>query len=223
MRDLKKRQDRDAAWIAVWIGAQIASALHAAHDAKNLAGETLNIVHRDVSLPNIMLSDAGHPMLFDFGVAKAKQRMRGDQPRGAQGQARLHGAGDVPRRAGGSHVDVYGLGIVLYELLAGKSPYQRPSDTETIAALQRAEVQPPSRIRREVDTSLDDVVLRAMARDRAARYATADGSSARCATGRARRGCPTRPRRFRPGWRRRSPSGGTPERRSSRGWRTPAR
>ena len=173
MRDLKKAKTAMPAWIAVWIGAQIASALHAAHDAKNLAGETLNIVHRDVSLPNIMLSDAGHPMLFDFGVAKAKQRMVETSHGELKGKLAYMAPETFHGAPADRTVDVYGLGIVLYELLAGKSPISAPA---TPRPSPRCNVRRSSRrsSRREVDTSLDDVVLRAMARDRAARYATAD-------------------------------------------------
>jgi len=67
-------------------------------------------------------------------------------------------------------IDIFSLGVVLYELLTGKSPFQRGSDLETIAALQRAIVPRPSELRPDLDPALDAIVLRAMARDRAERY-----------------------------------------------------
>jgi serine/threonine-protein kinase len=173
LRELKKRKGAMPPWVTAWVGAQIASALHAAHEAKNLAGEPMEIVHRDVSLANIMLSDAGHPMLFDFGVAKAKQRVVETSHGELKGKLAYMAPETFHGAAVDRTVDIYSLGVVLYELLTGKSPYQRGSDTETIAALQRADAPPPSELRREVDGPFDEIVLRAIARERAHRYANA--------------------------------------------------
>lgn len=173
LRELRKRGIAMPPWIVAWIGAQTASALHAAHEAKNLSGERLEIVHRDVSLANIMLSDAGHPMLFDFGVAKAKQRIHQTTHGELKGKL-CYMAPEIFRgEAVDRTVDVFGLGVVLYELLTAKSPFQRGSDLETIAALQSGDIPRPSQLVARIDPALDEVVLKAMNRERSARYATA--------------------------------------------------
>ncbi|MRG91024.1 serine/threonine protein kinase [Polyangium spumosum] len=174
LRDLKKHHGAAFPdWMVAWIGAEVASALHAAHEAKTLEGESLEIIHRDVSTSNVILSDAGHPMLFDFGVAKAKQRLvqtshgelKGKLPYMAPETFR----GEVVDRT----VDVFSLGVMLYELCTGQSPFARDSDLETIMALQSAVVEAPSRLRDVIHASLDPIVMRTMARDRAERYPTA--------------------------------------------------
>jgi serine/threonine-protein kinase len=173
VRDLRHKNMTMPPWVVAWVGAQIASALHAAHEARALNGERLDIVHRDVSLANILLSDAGHPMLFDFGVAKAKQRLVQTSAGELKGKLAymapetFHGA-PVNRS-----VDIFALGVVLYELLTNISPFQRDSDLEIIGALQCAPIEPPSRAVPSIDPALDPIVLTAMARERDDRYRTA--------------------------------------------------
>ncbi len=172
-RELNRSNERMPPWLVAWIGAEVASALHAAHEARSLAGEPLEIIHRDVSLGNIMLADDGRPMLFDFGIAKARQRLAHTSAGELKGKIAymapeiFHGA-PVDRT-----VDLFALGVVLYELLTGQAPYQRDSDLETIAAIQLGEVSSPTQLRPEVDEQLGAIVLQAMARERETRYPTA--------------------------------------------------
>src|SRR6185369_6868688 len=173
VKEMKRRNVAMPAWVAAWIGAQTAAALHAAHEARNLQGEPLDIVHRDVSLANVMLSDGGHPMLFDFGVAKAKQRIQHTEHGELKGKLAYMAPETFRGEPVDRTVDVFGLGIVLYELLTKTSPFQRGSDLETITALQSAVVPTPSVLRTDIDRRLDPVVQAAMARERAARYPTA--------------------------------------------------
>jgi serine/threonine-protein kinase len=172
LREMKRRDLAMPPWVVAWVGAGSGAALHAAHEARNLQGEALEIVHRDVSPHNIMLSDAGHPMLFDFGVAKAKQRIQHT----SHGELKGKLAYMAPETFRGAPVDrtvdVFGLGVVLYELLTGVSPFQGSGDLDTITALQSAVVPPPSRLR-AIDPRLDAIVLTAMARERERRYPTA--------------------------------------------------
>ena len=182
VREMKKKSLTVPPWVVAWIGAETAAALHAAHEAKNLQGEPLDIVHRDVSLQNIMLSDAGHPMLFDFGVAKAKQRI----VQTSHGELKGKLAYMAPETFRGTPVDrtvdVFSLGVVLYELLTNVSPFQRQSDLDTITALASGPIVPPSQVGghpqapeqlQPIDARLDAIVLTAMSRTRAGRYPTA--------------------------------------------------
>ncbi|MDI1475768.1 serine/threonine protein kinase [Polyangium sp. y55x31] len=174
LRDVRKNHGTAFPdWMVAWIGAEVASALHAAHEAKNLEGESLEIIHRDVSTSNVILSDAGHPMLFDFGVAKAKQRMVQTSHGELKGKLPYMAPETFRGEAVDRTVDVFSLGVMLYELCTGNSPFARNSDLETIMALQSAVVEPPSRVRDVIHESLDPIVMRTMARDRAERYPTA--------------------------------------------------
>jgi eukaryotic-like serine/threonine-protein kinase len=172
-RELRRRGERVPPWVAAFVVAQTAAALHAVHEARALDGSPLEMIHRDVSPGNIMLADAGHAMLFDFGVAKARQRLHHTTHGEIKGKLPYMApetfSGVSPDRS----VDIFGLGVVLYELLTGHSPFARPSDVEIIAALKNAEILPPSQRARGIDADLDAIVLRAMARERADRMRTA--------------------------------------------------
>jgi len=153
VKDLRRKGLTMPPWIAAYIGAQVASALHAAHETKNPRGESLELVHRDVSLGNVLLSDDGHPMLFDFGIAKAKGKLH----QTAQGELKGKIAYMPPEMFSGAQatraVDIWSLGVVLYELLTGYSPFQRASDVDTIMAVKSGIVPPPSKVRSEEHTS----------------------------------------------------------------------
>lgn len=174
IREMKGRGDTLPPWLVAWIGAGVASALHAAHEARSLEGSPLGIVHRDVSPANVILSDAGHPMLLDFGVAKAAQKMHQTEHGQLKGKLPymapevFHGA-EVDRT-----IDVYSLGVMLYESLTGVSPFSRSNDVETIMALQQGTVGAPGTLASGIDERLESVVLTAMAHDRAARFRGAD-------------------------------------------------
>lgn len=161
-------------WLVAWIGAEIASALHAAHEAKSLTGESLTIIHRDVSLSNVLLSDAGHPMLFDFGVAKAAQRMTQTNAGELKGKLPYMAPETFQGAPVDRTVDVFALGVMLYEMATGISPFARGGDLDTIMALQSAIIDPPShKMPATIRASLDPIIMRTMARERAERYPTA--------------------------------------------------
>ncbi|MBI4957175.1 MAG: protein kinase, partial [Myxococcales bacterium] len=174
-REMARRGQTLPAWIVAWVGARIAAALHAVHEARGLDGQPLEIVHRDVSPGNIMFADAGQPMLFDFGVAKAKQRIHHTSTGELKGKLPYMAPETFLGAAVDRSVDVFGLGVVLYELATNVSPFKRPSDVDIITALQAATVPPLSEVRRDIEPRLSAIVMRAMARDRAQRYP--DGAS----------------------------------------------
>lgn len=174
LRDQKKRGQAFPDWLVAWIGAETASALHAAHEAKSLTGESLHIIHRDVSLSNVLLSDAGHPMLFDFGVAKAAQRMTQTTAGELKGKLPYMAPETFKGAPIDRTVDIFSLGVMLYEMATSISPFARGGDLDTITALQSAIVEPPShKMPDSIRASLDPIIMRTMARERADRYPTA--------------------------------------------------
>ena len=148
--------------------------LHAAHEAKDERGDHLHLVHRDVSPQNIMVGSDGVPRVVDFGVAKANgrsQETRAGQVKGkmqymAPEQMRGH---EVSRAA-----DVYGAGVVLWEALTNERLFAGANDADTMYQVLERTPPTPSSLRREIPPSLDAIVLRALSKDPAKRFATAE-------------------------------------------------
>jgi serine/threonine-protein kinase len=144
--------------------------LTAAHEARSDDGELLGIVHRDVSPQNILVGVDGVPRLLDFGIAKARGRLR-STPSGEIKGKLLYMApeqfrnGEVDLR-----VDVYGASAVLWEVLTGRTLFGGPSESAILHSVLHDVVQPPSSLRAEVSPALDAIVLRGLARDPAERY-----------------------------------------------------
>ena len=172
-RETVRRGEMLPAWLVAWIGAETAAALHAVHEARGLDGQSLEIIHRDVSPGNVMLADDGHAMLFDFGVAKAKQRIHQTTAGELKGKLPYMAPETFEGVAADRTVDIFGLGVVLYELCTNVSPFRRQNDLDIISALRAGDVPSPEQVRPDLDPRLAAIIVRAMARQRAARFTTA--------------------------------------------------
>ncbi len=149
---------------AVEIAADVAEALHTAH----LSG----IVHRDVKPANIMLADDGRVLVADFGIAKAEGGGDLTDTGSVLGTAKYVAPEQLRGDAADPRTDVYSLGAVLYEMLAGTPPFD--SDTEAATALARLHQDPPALADRDaaVPLWLDTVVVRALDRRPDHRFTT---------------------------------------------------
>src|SRR5207247_691390 len=155
------------------VAAQIASALSAAHAA--------NIVHRDIKPENIMLRTDGIVKVLDFGLAKLTERLSPDsvdteaatkalvqtEPGLALGAI----AYMSPEQARGlvvdARTDIFSLGVVIYEMVAGKTPFAGSSGNEIISAiLSKEQPAPLARFAHNVPDRLEEIVTKALAKDR---------------------------------------------------------
>ncbi len=161
--------------LAVWIVARAADGLHFAHEqADPMTGEPLAIVHRDVSLSNILVSRFGDVKVADFGIARAALR---DSVNTQVGQVKGKPGYLAPEQIRGEpfgrRVDVFALGVVLWELLVACRLYHGRSDFETLEQTLEMPAVAPSSRRDEVDDALDAIVLAALEREPHRRLATA--------------------------------------------------
>jgi serine/threonine protein kinase len=160
--------------IAAVIVERAAEALHFAHELTDNRGSPLNLVHRDVNPSNLLLTYNGHVKVVDFGIAKAASNnfqtgegvMKGKIAYLAPEQFTPHM--QIDRRC-----DVFGLGIILWELLAAQKLFQRDTTAATLWAVHQGAVPALSALRPDVDEELEAIAVRALERDPAKRYQSA--------------------------------------------------
>jgi len=149
-----------------------ALALDCAHDARNSAGQPLDLIHRDVSPHNIMIAFSGVVKLLDFGIAKANNKLA----RTATGVIKGKYAYMSPEQAYGQTLDrrsdVFALGTVFHELLTGQRLFKREADMDTLRAVAEGSVQPPSELVKGIPKALDVIVMKALSKNREDRYET---------------------------------------------------
>jgi serine/threonine protein kinase len=152
---------------------QACEGLHAAHEARGPDGQSLNVVHRDVSPPNIMVCADGVVKLLDFGIAKA----RGANSRTRTGTVKGKNAYMSPEQILGKSLDrrsdVFALAVVMYEMLAIRRLFHRESDFLTFKAITEEPIPEIRERRPDLPHGMRAALLQAMARDPNGRFDTA--------------------------------------------------
>jgi serine/threonine-protein kinase len=170
---MKKRREFLPVPAALHMIGETCKGLHHAHTLSGPDGRPLGIVHRDVSPQNIMVGFDGIVRIVDFGIAKARMRAQTTQAGVIKGKFYYM----APEQAHGHHVDartdVYSAGMVLYEMLAARSPYDDVADAELLRAVRAANIPPVSVFRRDVDPRLEQIVMTALQRDPNLRFPSA--------------------------------------------------
>ncbi|MGA9519989.1 MAG: serine/threonine-protein kinase [Myxococcaceae bacterium] len=150
-----------------------AAGLDFAHRARTASGRPLGLIHRDVSPQNILVGFNGAVKLIDFGVAKASNKLSNT----ATGTIKGKYAYMSPEQARGQDLDhrsdIFGLAVVFYEVLTSSRLFKRESDMATLKAVVGANIPPPSTVTKGIPKRLDEIVLKALARNREERYQTA--------------------------------------------------
>ena len=167
---LKKQGKPMQAPYAVYITTKICEGLAYAHGLTDEAGRLLNIVHRDLSPPNVLITKFGEIKIVDFGLAKATTQLEKSEPGIIKGKFSYLS----PEAALGQEVDlrtdIFAAAIILWELLAGRKLFQGDTDFETVKQVQRAEVPSLSKINPGVDAKLEAIILKGLARDPKTRF-----------------------------------------------------
>ncbi len=170
-RAIRAKSERFAPWVAAYIVAEVAKGLHYAHERKDEGGAPLEIVHRDISPQNILVSFDGAVKVADFGIATANVFRQ--EPGVLKGKTSYMS----PEQARGEKVDrrsdVYSLGVVFHELLTGRSLHGAADGKELLEAVRSGAVEPPSMFARGVPSELEAIVMKALAVQRDERFDTA--------------------------------------------------
>jgi serine/threonine-protein kinase len=177
LRDLtrraKQRGEQLPVDVVVKIIAQMADALDYAHRLRDSRGRSLNIVHRDVSPHNIMISYDGVVKLLDFGVAKGGHTKETTQSGTVKGKFNYMSPQQCTGRSIDGRADVFSLGVCLWEALTAKALFKRETQYETFKAIIEDEVPKISEFRDDVPEELDELLSKALAKSLTDRYKTA--------------------------------------------------
>jgi serine/threonine protein kinase len=157
--------------VSMRVVADMCAGLHAAHQLKDAAGESLCVVHRDVSPQNVLVTTSGQSKVIDFGLVKAKNRTTADTQSGVvKGKIRYM----APEQVGGTAIDhradVWAAGMCLYELITGLTPYHDEDDLDVVKRLMSADPLP--RFHVALPPQIEKILLKAIVKDPEGRFAS---------------------------------------------------
>ena len=174
LQQCKRKNLRVPIEVAVDAIVGAAEGLAFAHDLEDNEGRPMNLVHRDVSPSNILITYQGVVKVVDFGIARAETNV--SKTEGGQVKGKIQYLS--PEQCRGIRVDrrsdIFALGITLYELLTNQRLFQRENPLASIHAILGDPLQPPSSVRPEIPPELDAIVMKALERQVEDRYASAN-------------------------------------------------
>ena len=157
--------------LSAYVGQQVAKGLDYAHRKTDEYGEAVNIVHRDISPQNILVSVDGAVKIVDFGIARARH------VREEEGVVKGKFAYMSPEQAGGEMVDprsdVFSVGIVLWELVVGRSLFGHLKGKQALNAIRTAEVPRPQELVPTLPLGLEQIIMKALEKKPEERFQTA--------------------------------------------------
>lgn len=160
--------------IACTIMAGALRGLHAAHEARDMKGAPLGLIHRAVSPQNILVGEDGVPRVFDFGIALARDRTQTTEEGVLKGKLAYMSPEQISDGfALDCRTDIYSAGVVLWEMLTGRRLFKGSTPALLLEQLQIGATKPPSAFAAEIPSALDEVVMRALSPRREDRFPTA--------------------------------------------------
>ncbi len=173
LRTLDEKKSRLPLGLALFIGSRLAAALDYAHRKKDLQGQAMALVHRDVSPQNVLISFDGDIKLCDFGIAKAASKASHTRAGALKGKLQYMS----PEQAWGRDIDrrsdIFSLGLVLYEMLTGRKGFAGDSELSILEQVRAPQLVPPREIDPAIPPEVERVVMKALKEDCEQRYQTA--------------------------------------------------
>src|SRR5262245_39353175 len=158
---------------ACLICVRICEGLAYAHELVDGKGHNLHIVHRDMSPPNVLITRFGEVKIVDFGLAKANSQLEKSEPGIIKGKFSYLSPEVAQGLPVDGRTDIFAVGIMLWEMLAGRRLFLGDSDLETVRLVQKAEIPPIRQFNPKVSADLEKVLLNGLAGDPAKRYPSA--------------------------------------------------
>ena len=159
---LRTQKKRMPLGLSLYIQLELCRALRHAHTRKNYEGEPLNIIHRDVTPANLLLSVQGEVKLSDFGIARAKGKNHKTQAGMLKGKFGYMAPELIRQETIDARADIFCAGVVFYELLTSRHPVQDGSLIETISAFEQSTYKPPSAFNKQLPKELDELVMKSL-------------------------------------------------------------
>lgn len=160
--------------LGLYVVAEVCRALAYAHAKRTLDGQSLGIVHRDVSPNNVLISEHGEVKLTDFGIAKAMKKREHTGTGVVKGKVAFMSPEQGLGKPIDARSDLFSLGTLLYLVTTGVRPFEAPTDLETLLRVQQAEFRSPAEVRPDLAPDVVNIILRAMQQSPEDRYPSAD-------------------------------------------------
>lgn len=173
MQAMRRDEERIPIRIAVAVLCSVLHGLHAAHEVKKETGESLELVHRDVSPHNILVGSDGIARVLDFGVAKAADRLQTTRDGKVKGKIAYMPVEQFEGEKVDRRADIYSVGVVLWEALTGERLFAGDTEAVTLMRMVSGVIPAPSSLVSSIPVELEEVVLKALSRDPAKRFETA--------------------------------------------------
>ncbi|MGI5865388.1 MAG: protein kinase domain-containing protein [Myxococcales bacterium] len=166
----RKRNEPAPIPMVCYMVGKMCEGLDYAHRKKDSAGRELNIVHRDVSPQNCLVSFEGEVKVIDFGIAKAANKATKTQAGILKGKFGYMSPEQVRGLPLDQRSDVFACGVVLYEMLTGERLFVGESDFSVLEKVRQVDILPPTKYNRRIPDGLEKIVMKALAKDPEERY-----------------------------------------------------
>jgi tRNA A-37 threonylcarbamoyl transferase component Bud32 len=173
LRNTSQTPTEAAHQFMMYVIAEACEGLHAAHELRGTDGELLDVVHRDVTPQNLLITYDGHVSVIDFGIAHAANRLQHTATGVLKGKFSYMAPEQLRAAPIDRRTDIWALGICLWEGLTRRRLFAGPTQADTLMNVLNAEIVPPSQIDPTLPAALDSIVLRALSRLPDERYASA--------------------------------------------------
>jgi len=160
--------------LTLFVMMRVLDALAYAHRKKDEADQDLNLVHRDVSPQNVLISYEGEVKVIDFGLAKSSLSLGRTSPSVVLGKFFYMSPEQARHQKVDKRSDLYAAGICLYELIAGKNPFESVAQGELMAKVANPQIEPLGQAMPGVPPAVEQLVMRALAPDPKDRFASAE-------------------------------------------------
>lgn len=157
--------------LALWIIMEACEGLHYVHTVPDWDGSPLNVIHRDISPENLMITYGGVTKVFDFGIATSILEADSHRDGAMAGKITYMSPEQCRSEPLDQRSDVFSLGVILWELTTGQRLFQRANQILAIQALTHEPIPRPGDVRENYPRFLERVVMKALERDRSRRYA----------------------------------------------------